>query len=322
MLTLYPSIKPYNKFHLKVSDIHEVYIEECGNPRGIPLLVLHGGPGAGCDSIMPRLFDSAHYRIILFDQRGAGRSTPHAELAENTTQHLINDIETIRAHLKIEQWLLFGGSWGATLALAYAQSFPQQVLALMLRGVFLCRKQDVNWFYQDGAGHIFPDYWEDYIKPIPEDERGDFVAAYHKLLTGPDELQRMSAAKAWSLWEARCATMRPNHSLVDHFTDPHVAMSLACIEAHYVLNGSFLEPNQLLNNAHKLAGIPGVIVHGRYDMVCPLDNAFDLQRAWPESHLDIVRDAGHSAMEPGIIDAMVRAGRNMANRFAALIGKH
>ncbi len=319
MLTLYPKVKPYNQFRLKVGAFHELYVEECGNPRGIPILILHGGPGSGCDPAMRRFFDTTHYRIILFDQRGSGRSTPHAELRENTTEHLINDMEVIRENLGIEQWLLFGGSWGSTLALAYTQAHPEQVLALILRGIFLCRKQDLEWFYQWGAGRTFPDYWEDYVRPIPKDERGDMISAYYKQLTGPDELHRMGAAKAWSLWEARCATLRPNHDVVEHFLDPHVAMSLARIEAHYFVNNIFLDPDQLLKNATKLTGKPGIIVHGRYDMVCPLDNAFDLHSAWPESQLNIVRDAGHSAMEPGIIDALIRATRNMANRFEELI---
>lgn len=319
MLMLYPEVKPYNKFRLQVGEIHELYVEECGNPRGIPVLVVHGGPGAGCDATMRRFFDTTHYRIILFDQRGAGRSLPHAELKENTTQDLIADIEVIRLHLNIESWLLFGGSWGSTLSLAYAETHPEQVLGLILRGIFLCREQDLQWFYQDGASHVFPDYWEDYKRLIPEHEQEDFIAAYHKRLVGSDDVMRMAAAKAWSVWEARCATLRPNHDIVEHFADPHVAMSLARIEAHYFVNHIFLEPNQLLLEAGKLSNIPGTIVHGRYDMVCPLDNAVDLHRAWPESHLEIVRDAGHSALEPGIVDALIRATRDMANRFENMI---
>lgn len=319
MLTLYPEVKPYNKFRLQVSERHEIYVEECGNPHGIPVLVVHGGPGAGCDATMRRFFDTTHYRIILFDQRGSGRSLPHAELEENTTQHLIGDMEAIRQRLEIESWVLFGGSWGSTLSLAYAETHPDRVLAMILRGIFLCRDQDLKWFYQDGASHVFPDYWEDYVRLIPEGERGDFMAAYYKRLTGCDDVMRMATAKAWSTWEARCATLRPNHDVVEHFADPHVAMSMARIECHYFVNDIFMRPNQLLEEAPKLANIPGIIVHGRYDIVCPLDNAFALHESWPESKLEIVRDAGHSALEPGIIDALVRATQEMGYRFRDLI---
>lgn len=319
MLTLYPEVTPYNKFRLQVSELHEIYVEECGNPHGIPVLVVHGGPGAGCDATMRRFFDTTHYRIILFDQRGSGRSTPHAELEENTTQALMADMEAIRVKLGLEQWMLFGGSWGSTLSLAYAQQYPERVLALILRGIFLCRDQDLQWFYQKGASHVFPDYWQDYIRLIPDDERDDFMSAYYKRLTGSDDVMRMATAKAWSTWEARCATLRPNHDVVEHFADPHVAMSMARIECHYFMNGIFLEPNQLLRDASKLADIPGIIVHGRYDIVCPLDNAFDLHQQWPQAKLEIVRDAGHSAMEPGIIDALVRATQEFGYRFRDMI---
>ncbi len=319
MLTLYPEVKPYNKFRLQVSPLHEIYVEECGNSKGIPVLVVHGGPGAGCDSAMRRFFDTMQYRIVLFDQRGAGRSVPHAELQDNTTQHLISDMEAIREELGIDKWLLFGGSWGSTLSLAYAQMYPENVLGLILRGIFLCREQDLKWFYQEGASHIFPDYWEDFIRLIPEQEHDNLMAAYHKRLTGDDELLRMAMAKAWSVWEARCATLKPNHDIVEHFTDPHVATALACIEAHYFVHEIFMQPGQLLQEADQLQGIPGIIVHGRYDMICPLDNAVDLHRAWPDSQLQIVREAGHSALEPGIVDALVRATRDMAQRFQDLI---
>jgi len=319
MLTLYPEVKPYNKFRLQVSERHEIYVEECGNPHGIPVLVVHGGPGAGCDATMRRFFDTTHYRIILFDQRGSGRSTPHAELEGNTTQNLMSDMEAIREHLAIERWMLFGGSWGSTLGLAYAQQYTDRVLAMILRGIFLCRDQDLKWFYQDGASHIFPDYWEDYVRLIPQAEHDDFIGAYYKRLTGADDVMRMATAKAWSTWEARCATLRPNHDVVEHFADPHVAMSMARIEAHYFMNGIFLEPGQLLRDAPKLADVPGIIVHGRYDIICPLDNAFDLHHRWPQSKLEIVRDAGHSALEPSIIDALVRATQEMGYRFRDLI---
>lgn len=315
MLALYPEIKPYAEHRLAVGNPHELYIEECGSPEGIPVLFVHGGPGAGSSSQGRRYFDPGKYRIILYDQRGAGRSTPHACLESNTTQNLIEDIEAIRTFLSIEKWMLFGGSWGSTLSLVYAQAHPEQVLGLILRGVFLFRQKDIDWFYQDGASRVFPDYWEDYCSPIPEDERHNFVEAYFKLLNGGNELARMGAAKAWALWEAHCATMRPNHALIEAFADPHLATALACIEAHYCMHKGFLEENQILNNVDKLKGIPGMIVHGRYDMICPLENAVSLRRLWHDSELHIIRDAGHSASEPGIVDGLIRATRDMARRF-------
>lgn len=315
MMTLYPEIKPYARHSLPVEAPHELYVEECGEPDGIPVLFVHGGPGSGCDKRNRCLFDPERYRIILFDQRGAGRSTPHAELENNHTQALIADMEAIREHLNIERWLLLGGSWGSTLSLLYAQAHPERVMGMVLRGVFLCREQDLHWFYQHGASQIFPDYWEDYIHPVPVQQRDDFVAAYYDLLTGDNELARMSAAKSWSLWEAHCATLRPNHEVVEHFGDPHMALALARIEAHYFINKGFLEEGQILKNASRLSGIPGIIVHGRYDMICTLDNAVSLHNAWPESQLNIIRDAGHASSEPSITDALIRATRDMAKRF-------
>jgi proline iminopeptidase len=315
MQTFYPEIKPYQRHQIAVELPHELYVDESGNPEGIPVLFVHGGPGAGCGKYDRRFFDPEVYRIVLFDQRGAGRSRPHAELQANTTQKLVEDIETIRTRLGIEKWVLFGGSWGSTLSLVYAQTYPERVLALILRGIFLCRPQDLSWFYQEGASHVFPDYWEDFIHPIPVDERGDLMAAYHRYLTADNEIQRMSAAKAWSLWEGRCATLRPCQEVVDSFSDPHRALSLACIEAHYFVNKAFLSEDQILRNADKLAGIPGVIVHGRYDMVCPLDNAFALHRAWLDSELQIIREAGHASREAGIVDALIRATDELAKRL-------
>lgn len=312
MLLLYPEIKPYATCQIAVDAPHVIHVEECGNPGGIPVLFVHGGPGAGCEAYNRRFFDPDLYRIILFDQRGAGRSQPHAELEGNTTQALVQDMETIREQLGVEQWVVFGGSWGSTLGLIYAEAHPTRVLGLILRGIFLCRAQDLQWFYQEGASRIFPEYWEDYLAPIPEAERDDLLHAYHRRLTGQNELARMSAAKAWSLWEARCATLRPNQGVEEHFSDPHIALALARIEAHYFVNGIFLEENQILEQASRLAGIPGTIIHGRYDMICPADNALALDRAWPDAELRIVRDAGHSTTEPGIIDALVRATREMA----------
>ncbi len=312
MQLLFPDIKPYARHDLKVDDIHTLYIEECGEPTGVPILYVHGGPGAGCSKQDRRYFDPEKYRIILFDQRGAGRSKPHAELENNTTAHLVEDMEAIRKHLGVDKWVLFGGSWGSTLSLLYAQSFPNNVSGMILRGIFLSREEDLRWFYRDGAHQIFPDYWEDFVKPIPEGEREDMISAYYKLLTGDNELAKMSAAKSWSLWEGRCATLRPSPEVVSSFSDTHMAVSLARIEAHYFMNKSYLEPNQILDNAHLLEGIPGTIVHGRYDMICPLENAFVLHQKWPGSELHIVRDAGHSSHEPSIIDALTKATHDMA----------
>ena len=315
MLILYPDIKPFQTKNLKIDATHTLYYEQCGNPDGIPVLFVHGGPGAGCSKHDRCFFDPAKYHIILFDQRGCGRSTPHAELTDNTTQHLIADIETLRKHLNLDRWLLFGGSWGSTLSLLYAQAYPEQVLGLILRGVFLCRQQDLQWFYQDGASRIFPDYWEDFLAPIPESERGNMVKAYYERLTGSNELAKMGAAKAWSIWEGHCATLRPNHELVDDFSEPHKALAIARIEAHYFINDGFIEEDQILKNVDKLQDIPGIIVHGRYDTICPLANAFRLHRSWHQSELHIIRDAGHSSREPSITDALVRATRDMAYRF-------
>ncbi|GGY81038.1 prolyl aminopeptidase [Marinobacter zhanjiangensis] len=307
MLTLYPEIEPNVRHRLAVDPPHELYLEESGNPDGIPVIVVHGGPGGGCEEWYRRFFDAERFRIILLDQRGAGRSTPLAELEGNNTQALIEDLERVRSFLGIERWMLFGGSWGSTLSLAYAQAHPEHVLGLVLRGVFLCRPEDIHWFYQHGAGRVFPDYWRDYVATIPEDERADMVSAYYRRLTSDNELEQIQAAKAWSVWEGRCATLHPNHRVVEHFAHPHTAIALARIECHYFMNHAFLEPGQLLANAHRLAKIPGIIVHGRYDMVCPLDNAFALSEAWPQAELQIIRDAGHSASEPPVIDALMRA---------------
>ncbi len=295
--------------------MHTLYIEESGDPNGLPVLFVHGGPGGGSNSSDRRFFDPQKYRIILFDQRGAGRSKPHAELRDNTTDKLIEDIEKIRQYLDIEQWVLFGGSWGSTLSLLYAQAYPERVRALVLRGIFLCRDKDLHWFYQDGADRIFPDYWRDFLQPIPKEDRGELMQAYYKKLTGDNELAKMAAAKAWSLWEGRCATLRPHPDVVANYSDPHLAISLARIEAHYFVNQCFIEPDQVLKNAAKLAGIPGVIIHGRYDIVCPLDNATELHQAWPDAELHIIRDAGHSANEPSITDALIKATNELVKEL-------
>jgi len=316
MTHFYPPIDPYAVHHLRVSELHSLYLEECGHRNGLPVLFLHGGPGAGCEPWHRRFFDPARYRILLFDQRGCGRSKPHAELRDNTTAHLIDDIESIRRHLGIERWVVFGGSWGSTLALAYAEAHPERVLGLILRGIFLCRPREIHWFYQEGASRIFPDLWLDYLAPIPLEERGELVRAYYRRLAGRDEIARMAAAKAWSIWEGRTATLLENRGVVDHFADPHTALSLARIECHYFMHDAFLRPNQLLEEAHRLAGIPGVIVQGRYDIVCPAESAWDLHQAWPTAELKIIPDAGHSAAEPGIRGALIEA----ADRFAAELG--
>ena len=263
MLNLYPDIEPYARHRLAVDEPHELYLEESGNPDGIPVLVVHSGPGGGCEDYHRRFFDAERFRIILMDQRGAGRSTPLAELEGNSTDTLVQDMETIRQFLGIDRWLLFGGSWGSTLSLVYAEAYPERVLGLVLRGIFLCRPRDIQWFYQEGASRVFPDYWQDFLAPIPEDERHDMVTAYYRRLTSANELEQIQAAKAWSIWEGRCATLHPNPKVVEHFGHPHVAIALARIECHYFMNNAFLEPDQIVRGAGRLADIPGVIVHGR-----------------------------------------------------------
>ncbi len=316
MRTLYPEIQPYATHSLPVDPPHLLHVEECGNPIGLPVVFVHGGPGAGCEPWHRRFFDPERYRIVLFDQRGCGRSTPHASLEGNTTQALVVDMERIRQHLGIEQWVVFGGSWGSTLGLVYAQTHPERVKALVLRGIFLCRPQEIRWFYQEGASRLFPDQWEHFLAPIPANERGDMVTAYYKRLTSDDEVARMAAAKAWSVWEGSTATLRSNKSVIDHFAHPFTALSLARIECHYFMHDSFLRPNQILEEAHRLKGIPGVIAHGRYDVVCPVENAWDLKKVWPEAGLHIIPDAGHSAAEPGTTDVLVQATDHFADRFA------
>jgi len=316
MRTLYPDIHPYAEHMIAVDDHHSLYVEESGNAHGIPVLFVHGGPGGGTSPAHRSFFDPEKYRIILFDQRGCGRSRPHASLQDNTSQALVTDMEVIRQQLNVDQWLLFGGSWGSTLSLLYAQTHPERVSGLILRGIFLCRQQDIQWFYQRGASAIFPDYWLEYEKVVPEDERGDMLTAYYRLLTSDNEIARMAAAKAWSVWEGRCSTLDPNGDLVDHFADPHVALAMARIEAHYFINHAFMDANQLLNNTDRIRHLPTVIIHGRYDMVCPIEQAFALQQQLPNAELHIVRDAGHSAFEPGITDNLIAATDNFARSLA------
>lgn len=317
MSQLFPDIEPYASHTLAVSGIHTLYVEESGNPEGIPLLFLHGGPGAGCEKVHRRFYDPEIYHIILFDQRGCGRSTPHAELEGNTTWDLVSDMEKIRDFLALEQWVLFGGSWGSTLALAYAQSHPDRVLGLVLRGVFLARPQDIAWFYQQGTSRLFPDYWQDFIAPVAPAERHDMVKAYYRLLTSDDEHIRTEAAQAWSVWEGRTANITQNPHVVAHFSDPQSALSIARIECHFFVNDSFLESNQLLNNMDCIRHIPGYIVHGRYDSICPFDQAWALHQAWPESSLEICPVSGHSVLESEITNALLAATTELAQRLGA-----
>ncbi|MDZ4675978.1 MAG: prolyl aminopeptidase [Oligoflexia bacterium] len=308
MRDLFPEVEPYKTQRLKVSPLHELYIEEVGNPEGQPVLFLHGGPGAGLSKKHRRFFDPKHYRIVLFDQRGAGKSTPHASLEENTTWHLVDDIEKIRNQLGISKWVVFGGSWGSTLALAYAQTHPQSVSGLVLRGIFLCRPEEINWFYQKGCDLIFPDLWEDYIKPIAPDERHEMVKAYYRRLTSSDEKVRVEAARAWSVWEGSTIKLLPDPQVIASFGEEHMAVSIARIECHYFINNCwFKNENQLVDDVDKIRNIPTVIVHGRYDVVCPIKNAWDLHKAWPEAEFKIIHDAGHAADEPGIINALIEA---------------
>ena len=307
---LYPPIKPYRTGRLRVSDLHEIYFEESGNPQGKPALFLHGGPGGGTDPKMRRFFDPEHYRIVLLDQRGCGKSTPHAALAENTTWHLIEDIERLREHLGIHRWLVFGGSWGSTLALAYAETHPARVTELVLRGIFLLRRWELEWFYQSpgGAAALFPDLWERYIEPIPPAERGEMMRAYYARLTSEDPGVRARAAQAWSSWEGATSYLRTAADYVAKFADGPYAEAFARIECHYFVNGGFFETDgQLLANVPRIRDIPAVIVQGRYDVVCPMRSAWDLHRAWPEADLRIVPDAGHSAFERGTQHELVSA---------------
>ena len=310
MRELYPPIEPYDQGRLPVSPVHTLYYEQCGSPEGLPVVFLHGGPGGGCPPQYRQFFDPEAYRIVLFDQRGAGRSTPHAALEENTTWHLVADIERLREHLGVESWVVFGGSWGSTLSLAYAEMHPERVRGLVLRGIFLCRPKEIRWFYEEsqGASAIFADAWEPYGHLIPEAERGDMIGAYYRRLTSDDESVRLEAAQAWSTWEASALKLIPDQKIIDDFGEPEMAIALARIECHYFVNNCFFETdNYLLDHVDRIRHIPGVIVHGRYDIVCPFMSAWDLHRVWPEAKLEIIADAGHAASEPGIADALIRA---------------
>jgi proline iminopeptidase len=305
--TLYPEIEPYRWGQLDVGDGHSVYWELCGNPKGKPAVFLHGGPGAGCSPDHRRLFDPARYNILLFDQRGCGRSTPHASLEANTTWHLVADMERLRAMIGAEKWLVFGGSWGSTLALAYAETHPDRVSGLVVRGIFTLRREELAWYYQEGASWLFPDKWEDFLAPIPEAERGDLLAAYRTRLTGADPAAQLKAAKAWSKWESETITLLPDPSLTGIYTADDFAIAFARIENHYFVHGGWLDEGQLIRDAGRLKDIPGLIVQGRYDACTPVRSAWDLHKTWPEAELDIVPDAGHAFDEPGILDRLVRA---------------
>ena len=308
MRKLYPEIEPFNTGKLEVDDRHTLYFEECGNPDGKPVVILHGGPGGGCSAKMRRFHDPAKYRIVLFDQRGSGRSTPHADLVDNTTWHLVEDMEKLRTRLDIDRWQVFGGSWGSTLALAYAERHPKRVTELVLRGIFMLRRWELEWFYQEGASRLFPEAWSKYVAAIPEVERHDLISAFHRRLTSEDEATRLGAARAWSVWEGATSFLHVDEDFARSHEDAQFALAFARIENHYFIHSGFFEvDDQLLRDAGRLADIPGVIVHGRYDVVCPAQNAWDLHKAWPKADLVITPTSGHSAFEEENIDALIAA---------------
>jgi proline iminopeptidase len=312
--TFYPEIEPFKTGTLKVDGPHELYYEESGNPNGKPVVFLHGGPGGGTEPKQRRFFDPKKYRIVLFDQRGCGKSTPHASLEANTTWDLVRDIEALRQHLGIDRWQVFGGSWGSTLALAYAETHPTCVTELVLRGIFLLRDEEIAWFYQRGCSWLYPDAWEAYLAPIPREEQGDLLHAYYKRLTSEDATVRQDAARAWSVWEGSTSCLFPNTELIRRTAGEAFALAFARIECHYFVNHGWVDgPRSLLANVDRIRHLPCVIVQGRYDVVCPIKSAWDLHRAWPESDLRIVQDAGHSAMEPGIVHELIGA----TDRFAS-----
>lgn len=314
MHNLYPAIKPYAQHELRVSPLHSLYVEETGSPEGIPVIVLHSGPGFASDPHQRRFFDPQQYRIILFDQRGCGRSTPHLSIAENTTQALLEDIDAIRSFLNIDQFVLFGGGFGALLALLYAQKHPQQIKALLLHQVFLGRKKEISWFYEEGASLIYPDYWQEFVNPVPETMRGNIPEFYAECLQGSNEVARMSAAKNWSLWQARCSSLQPHLYVIDQFSDPHFALALATLESYYVSNRYFIKENQVMDNIHTIQHIPTYLVHGRFDMISTLSNAWELEQALDQCNLRIVRDAGHSDRELGVIDAIIYATQEISKQ--------
>ncbi len=311
MRELYPPIEPYNEGKLSVSSLHTIHYEQSGTPNGQPVIFLHGGPGGGITPMYRQYFNPEKWRIIIFDQRGCGQSTPYAELRENTTWDLVSDIEQLREHLKIDQWVVFGGSWGSTLALAYSQTHPERCQGLILRGIFMLRQKELRWFYQEGASNIFPDAWQEYLKPINPEERDDLISAYYKRLTSDDHQIRLEAARAWSVWEASTSKLFPSEDSIKRFGEEEFAEAFARIECHYFVNkGFFATENQLLDNAHKISDIPGVIVQGRYDVVCPMITAWELHQVWQKAKFVVVGDAGHSISEPGIRDALIEATDN------------
>jgi proline iminopeptidase len=315
MRDLYPAIEPYNQGKLKVSDLHTIHYEESGNPQGKPVIFLHGGPGGGIVPMYRQYFDPQQWRIVIFDQRGCGQSTPYAELRENTTWDLVQDIEQLRQKLQIDKWVVFGGSWGSTLALAYAQTHPERCKGLILRGIFLLRSSEIRWFYQAGANHLYPDAWQEYLKPIPLEERDDLLSAYHKRLTSENPEIRLEAARAWSVWEASTSKLIPSLASQESFARSEFAEAFARIECHYFVNRGFFErDNQLLENIERIRHLPGIIVQGRYDVVCPMISAWELHQAWQSAEFMVIDDAGHSVSEPGIKDALIQA----SDRFAAL----
>ncbi len=300
-MELFPNIEPFNTFNLPVSDLHTIYVEESGNKNGKPVIFLHGGPGGGVDPKYRRYFDPKKWRIIMFDQRGCGKSTPFAELEENTTWDLVSDIEKIRKHLSIDKWVVFGGSWGSTLSLAYSQTHPDSCKGLILRGIFLVRKKELDWFYQEGANNIFPDRWESFLEPIPVEKRDNLMQAYYEILTGEDHSKKIEAAKAWSTWEGSTVRLLQDENFISDFSDDKFAEAFARIECHYFMNNCWFDSdNHLIENMHKIRHIPGVIIHGRYDIICPVIQAWDLYKVWPEADLHIIPDAGHSIFEDGI----------------------
>ncbi len=305
---LYPPIEPYDQGMLAVSPLHTIYYEQCGNPAGKPVVFLHGGPGGGLDPVYRRYFHPQRWRVVLFDQRGCGKSRPYGELRENTTWDLVADLEKLRQHLGIERWVVFGGSWGSTLALAYGQTHPQSCLGFILRGIFLLRSFEIRWFYQSGANYFFPDAWQHFLEPIPVEERDDLLAAYYRRLTHPDREIRLRAARAWAIWEGSTSQLIPQQDFIERFGQEEFAEAFACIECHYFVHRGFLDPeDQLLRGVDRIRHLPAVIVQGRYDVVCPPISAWELHQAWPEAEFHWIPDAGHSITEPGIRSALIEA---------------